>query len=313
MRDPVEFLKTIEGSTGIFFHSDCDGACSGALVLALLRQRRMKPKLMSGELDEEFFDAFANQKTKNVIFLDLAVDQYLEWVEPFKKRNALVIDHHVIHNDLNKMGFIHVNPRFKDPKFYTSASMITFDLCSKAGLKNRKWIAKLGATCDRAIKGTEKEREAASITDAVKAIRKEKGIVALAKYLSTCSSLNEFLDNDRYRRLKEMLDDEIEKQIALFDVTVSGKVNFFQVKSKYSITSIISSALSDMYPKRTIITYTKKGNVYKISGRSQEHNLAEAFSKASKNIGRGGGHPKAAGAMVTNFDLFKARIRKLLG
>ncbi|MFQ6010272.1 MAG: DHHA1 domain-containing protein, partial [Candidatus Aenigmatarchaeota archaeon] len=148
--------------------------------------------------------------------------------------------------------------------------------------------------------------------DAIKAIRKEKGMVSLAKYLSTCKSLKEFLENDQYRRLKEMLDEEIDKQIALFDLTASGEINFFQIKSRYSITSILSSRLSDIYPKRTIITYTRKAGIYKLSGRSQKYNLAEAFDKASKNIGRGGGHPKAAGATVSDIDLFEARLRKLL-
>ncbi|MFQ6009786.1 MAG: DHH family phosphoesterase, partial [Candidatus Aenigmatarchaeota archaeon] len=156
MKDAVGFLKSIEGSAGIFFHADCDGSCSAALVLALLKNRGLRPKVLAGELDEEFFEAFAKQKVGSVIFLDLAVDQYPELLGPFRKRKVLVIDHHVIHNDLNKMGFIHINPRFKNPELYTSASLVTFDICSKAGLKSRKWIAKLGAVGDRAIKGTEK-------------------------------------------------------------------------------------------------------------------------------------------------------------
>jgi nanoRNase/pAp phosphatase (c-di-AMP/oligoRNAs hydrolase) len=67
-----------------------------------------------------------------------------------------------------------------------------------------------------------------------------------------------------------------------------------------------------MYPKKTLILYTKSGSIWKISGRSRKHDVGELFKKATKDIGTGGGHPVAAGADVNDIVLFKKRIMKLI-
>jgi len=310
MEESVRFLKEISGTVDVIFHADCDGCCSGAIMLAFLKQKDVKAVPVAVDLEEEFFSSLGN--ADYTVILDLAIDHYKEWISHLKKGHVLVIDHHVIRNNLNKLGFIHVNPRFGDPNLYTSASMVTHDVCRKAGLNVLEWVGKVGAVGDRALKGDEKEKTAAYMVDAVKAIRKEKGLVSLAKHLSRCESIDEFLKEDKYVNLKETLESELEKQIALFDITSSGEIVFFEVKSRYSITAILSSMLSDMYPKKTIMIFTKKGDIYKVSGRSQKYNLAEAFEKASNGIGKGGGHPAAAGATVNDVFAFKARLEKLL-
>ncbi|MEM5804800.1 MAG: DHHA1 domain-containing protein [Candidatus Aenigmatarchaeota archaeon] len=306
----VDFLKGIDGDVRVIFHSDCDGCCSAAIVLAFLRQRGVKAVPSAGDVEEETLGSVG--RAENVIIVDLAVDNYPEWLGHLKGRKVLIMDHHMIRNDLNKMGFIHVNPRFEKPDLYTSASLVTYDVCRKAGLRGFAWLAKVGAVGDRALEGSKKEKEASCMINSVKAIRKDPGLVTLAKYLSACRTLDEFLKNDKYVRLNEMLNDELEKQIALFELTCSGEVCFFELRSRYSMLAILSSKLLDMYPKKTIIVYSKDGDIYKVSTRSKTYNMAELVGKAAKGIGRAGGHPAAAGGTVTDFGLFRARLEKLL-
>jgi single-stranded DNA-specific DHH superfamily exonuclease len=310
MEEAVRFLKEISGDAEVIFHSDCDGCCSGAIVLAYLKQKDVKFVPLAGDIEESTFEA--KGRAGSTIIVDLAIDSYPEWISHLKKGRVLIMDHHMIKNDLNKSGFIHVNPRFDDPNLYTSASMVTYGVCTKAGLKGFEWLAKVGAVGDRALKGSEKEKEAAFMIDSVKAVRKEKGLVSLAKYLSTCKTLEEFLENDKYIRLKEILENEVEKQITLFELTCSGEINFFELRSRYSMLAIVSSRLLDMYPKKTIIIYSQKGDIYKVSTRSNTYNMAELVGKAAKGIGRAGGHPAAAGGTVSDFGLFRARLEKLM-
>jgi single-stranded DNA-specific DHH superfamily exonuclease len=51
-----------------------------------------------------------------------------------------------------------------------------------------------------------------------------------------------------------------------------------------------------------------------LSGRSKKYDLGEIFKKATKGIGRGGGHAVAAGARIKSedFDRFKTRVLKLM-
>ncbi len=49
----VEFLKKIDGKIKILFHLDADGACSAALVLAMLKQNGKNAELSSVKVEKE--------------------------------------------------------------------------------------------------------------------------------------------------------------------------------------------------------------------------------------------------------------------
>lgn len=285
-----EFLESIEGSVSLFFHNDCDGVSSGALMLTYLKTKGITPELHCGSIDKNVFEKYARHVSDNNIFLDYPIDNYPEYLEPFKEKKVLVIDHHPIIHDLNKKGFIHINPRFKDPKIYKSASQVTYEILEKMGLKGFDWLMRLGAVGDHAIEGTDEENEAADVVSAVESIRKCKGMITLAEFLSTCKHLKDFMYKDSYQKMKNTIDKELDKQVAKFDCTVHGDPSFFEVRSRYGITSKLSSKLFDMYPKKTLILYTKSGSIWKISGRSRKHDVNELFKKAAKDIGTGGGH-----------------------
>lgn len=313
MRRAIEFLKNISNKVSIYIHDDTDGVCSGALLLALLNQKNIRPKLFCGDIEEETF-RMHESKPKNIIFLDFAIDQYPEFLEKFKEKNVLIIDHHPIFNDLNKMGFIHINPRFKDPKKYVSAASICFKICRKAGLENFEWLKRLGNVGDHVISGNKQEREADEIICAVKAVKGSKALLKVTKVLSRIKKIEDFLYRGIYQKIKNEFEKEIEKQIKNFEKFEIKDVNFFELKSKYNILSYLAGVLLDIYPDKTIILYRHRDSVCNVSGRSKKYNLGEIFKKASEGIGRGGGHPIAAGARIRSSDInkFKKRVLKLI-
>ena len=303
----VEFLKNVDKDIVIFANDDGDGVCSAALLLAYLRERKIKPDLYFGGYDRKTLESFTRRKNKFVIFVDFAIDQYLEIIKAFKKSKVMVIDHHVITNNLNKIGVVHINPRFEKPNAYISASHITSDICKKAGLKGCSWLGKLGDVCDRADKGNNLENEAAFIISAIEAIDKNR-FEELAKTLSEIEGLEYFVYNPKYQRLKERLSTEIRLQLESIEPMLSKDIIFFEIKSRLSISSILSSMLLDKYPNKTFLIYKKTNDFYHISGRSKMINLVNAFKIACKGVGRGGGHSVAAGAEVRDINIFMQRF-----
>lgn len=305
------FLKNAKEKIGIFFHNDCDGCCSAAIVLSFLKQNKKNAFLFTGDIDEGDFREFSKEEIDTAIFLDFALDQSPEFLDPFKNKRVLIIDHHPIQNDLNKLGFLYINPRFENPSVYKSTSETCFEICKEAGLKGFEWVMRIGAVGDYTLKGTEQEREAAEIIDAVKAVKKEKGMISLARFLTTCKNLEDFLYLEEYQKIKEVFEEEVEKQVKRFEVF--GMQNFFEVKSAYSITSAVAKRLFDLFPEKTIVVYSKSRGFYKISGRSKRIDMGSVFREASKGIGRGGGHPQAAGAKIPaeHFGKFRRRVIEL--
>lgn len=311
----IEFLKSAEDKIGIFFHNDADGCCSAAIVLAFLKQNRKNASLFCGDIDEEDLKEFSKtikERIDTAIFLDFAVDQYPEFLEPFKNKKVLIIDHHPIQNDLNKFGFLYINPRFENPSVYKSTTEVCFEICKKAGLLGYEWLMRIGAVGDYSIKGSEQEKEAAEIIDAVKAVKKDKGLIALARFLTTCEKLEDFLYIDEYQKMKELCEKEIEKQVKKFEV-YSPEI-FFEIKSPYGMTSQVAKRLFDLFPDKTIITYSKSKGFYKFSGRSKRIDIGSVFRKASEGLGTGGGHAAAAGSKipVSRFGEFRRKVLKMI-
>jgi len=306
------FLKKADGKVGMLFDEDADGISSAALLLAFFKKKKIKAKAIAGKLEKKDFHNFAKQNFDYYIVLDLPVDQYLDFIEPLKGKKVLFIDHHPIAHDLNKFGFVYFNPRLKKPKTYISTAHVIYNLI-KPYLKGFLWLMRLGAVGDHEIDGTEEEIEAVDIINAMLATKKKPSIEALVCFLSDCTRLEEFLYNEKYQKVKNLFIKELDRQIAKYESEAVDEITFFEVKSRYNITSILSTKLFEMYPNRTIILYSKKSpKLWSVSGRSQKYNLGKAFAKAAQGLGRGGGHPAAAGAHVNNFKVFKKRLLKLL-
>jgi len=297
----LDFLNKVNEAK-IVFHSDADGVCSAVLVAKYLKGRGAKVKFVANDLDERKLNLL--DINKNLIFVDLAVDQYEDFVKKLKK--ALIIDHHKISFNLNEIGLIHVNPRFKSDK-YVSCSQVIYDIVG-----GPEWIMKIGAVGDMALKGTEQEEEGGRIISAIKVVKGLRALPKVVDELLICENISEFVEKPENQALMDILDKEIETQILKFDIQGAEDINFFNIRSKLSILGIVSTALFDQYPNKTIICYKKKGDIYKISGRSLKYDLGSIFKKATEGLGRGGGHPQAAGASVSDFKKFKKRVLELM-
>jgi len=311
MKEAVDFLKAAKGKIGIMFDGDADGICAGAILAAYFRKRGIESKLFTGELNTETFENFAKQPLDFWIIADLPVAEKPEWLSSLKVKPILIIDHHPPINDLNKLGFIYVNPRLKDPEIYRCTSHIALDLVSKTGMKDVEWLSRLGQIGDREIDGTDGEKEAVDIIDAVVATKHEGSLVKLAAYLSQ-TTFKKFITEKRFLKVKDEFLKELEKQIALYELSAVGEITFFEIRSRFSMAALVASRLFDLYPRRTIIVYSRKKHEWGVSGRSRKYDMGDVFRKAAEGIGQAGGHPVAAGGRVANFDLFKQRLLKLL-
>ncbi len=297
--EAVNFLKTVEGKVGIFFHDDADGCCAAAIVLSLLRKRGLKPVLDTGEIDSESFARFAKNDLDAVIVLDFAVDQYPDWLKPWKGKPVLIVDHHPPINDLNKSGFLYINPRTEDPKLYISTSQLVHPLCTKAGLKGGDWLVRVGGVGDRALEGNDDEKRAAELIDSVKAVEHETGLVKLASILAGLEKLDRFIYNEKYLKMHQKYEHEINKQLDKFRDVEREDVIWFEVKSNYSVTASLASRLFDIYPDKTLFIYRKDSQSCKIAGRSRKYDLGKIFREVTAVVGgKGGGHPVAAGAKI---------------
>ncbi len=306
----IVFLENIKGSVGILHDSDCDGTCSAAIILAYLNSKKIKAELHQGDYSEEVFEEFSKIKFDNYIFLDLGLSQNFELLKFFKEKKVLIIDHHIIEKDLNKMGFVFVNPRLENPDFYTSTTHLAYDICKSLGLKNFEWLMRIGDVGDSVIKGNEEEKQAAEIIEAVKII-KGQDLSKISRFLSTCKRIEDFVYRGDYRSVLDTLRKELNRTIDKIEAEGLEEINFIEVKAGYKIIRIVSNELFDKHPDKTIILYQKTGNGWSVSGRSHKYNLGELFKKAAEGIGRGGGHTVAAGAKINDIKKFKKRFLEL--
>lgn len=302
-------LKDIYESVGIIFHCDPDGVCSAAQILKYLKSKGIDVFLASGELEERTFKKLP-EKYKLAVILDLPVDYHVSWLKKFS--SGIVIDHHIPKKDLNNYGFVHFNPRFENPELYISTSEICYEICRALGVRNIKWISRIGGVGDRSIKGSEKEVKAVEYINAAKIIKGDDFLPKVAEILAGCRNIDDFLSKKEFESMRRKVRKEIIKWVEKFDP--KEEICFYEIDTPYSIISIVANEIFDRYPEKTIIVYGFKDGVFKISGRSGKYNLGEIFHKAAKGIGKGGGHEVAAGARIEGdkIQLFISRLKKFL-
>ncbi len=93
----------------------------------------------------------------------------------------------------------------------------------------------------------------------------------------------------------------------------------YRIDSRLSIASTVSTMLSERNPDKIIFVVKQSNQMMKISARYQEGrqdtvNLNDLLKKAVKGIGSGGGHIRAAGAVVPKKDWpeFERRVFSLI-
>ena len=311
MNKGIEFLNNIVEPVTLISHNDTDGVCSATLIYTYLKRKGIKVKLYSGDVEERTFSKA--EISPVVITVDLPIDSYPEYLNKFNKSKILVIDHHPIKNDLNKQGIVHINPRFDDPNIYKSASEVCYELLKDISYP-QEWIMRVGAVGDCSIKGTKKEKLASHIISAIRVIKKTVYLPELVEILSECETIDEFINNKEFLEIKNRFQNEINRLVEEFEKQGVKDINFFEVRSEYSLKAILANVLFDRYPSKSIFVYQKTDDgSYRVSVRSRKFNVGKVLEQLAKEIrGAGGGHEVAGAANVKDIKEFKAKIIELI-
>lgn len=324
----------------ILYHRDIDGTTSAALLLKFFPADSRS--LESPRLGTEALYAIKEKKPDLLIFLDLAIDQDWKQIKALEKTaKILVIDHHLFDKDLNSSQTCYLNPRLSHPKAYLSTSYLVYHLLKKLKkpVQGYAWIAALGVIGDYAfeegkdvldearrgdeslLRGEPRESrlgEGGKLISAAITARGEKGAEKALQALMKASQLQNLEGDQQLEKWEKTIREEVERVVESFEREKEWhpqkNLAILDIKSKFSVTSIVSTILAEKHPDLTIIVRRRVEEGSKLSFRNQSGNvnLNDLVKRACKGIGQGGGHEKAAGAFVTDWETFRKRFLKLL-
>ena len=340
--EKLESFLEIEGNRILFHHNDADGVCSAALFLKFFHDFDPRPR--SGPIiDDNFVREMEIERPDLLVFLDLPVDQSWKELNKLMKKlpnlKIVIIDHHIFEKNMNSKHFLHINSMFKS-KDYIPASAIIYDILKemKMNVKPYVWISSIGIIgdygfetnfCKDILKECKKMypdllrghpletrlAEGAEIISAATAIRGLRGAEYTLEALLKSRYFKDFSSVKIFEKWMIQMKREFEKVVKRAEnkKEIVGDVVFFPVKSKLGIYQDLGTYFGKENPKKVVMTIRDFGDgIYKIGlrGQSGKHNLGELAKKCSKGIGNGGGHPKAAGAIVNDIKKFKKRLLK---
>lgn len=336
------FLET-PGKKLLFYHHDADGVCSAALLLRFFGGFEALPRegpRVGGAFPEEV----ARKKPDLLVFLDIPIDQEWRALREIRKRlpglRILIIDHHILEKDLNSKKTIHCNPRFGGD-VYIPAAFLVYNILEGLGknVEPYKWIAGMGIIgdygfreCGDFLEALEKEKPGILKGDPLSSrLGKATELISYAITLKGLRGAKESLEllvkerefegfagNPGLNLWKKSVEREIRKILKAFerDKILYREIGLIEytIRSRLNLTSIISTIIAKENPNMVVMTAKESREGFKISLRCQSGrvNLGELTKKAVKGIGSGGGHKKAAGALVRDFEAFRERFAKAL-
>lgn len=341
MEKSAEFLKNINKKDDVIviFNNDADGICSGVLIEKVVAEATGKRSYSIAQPmppDKNLIRKIQSTVPSKIILTDMAIDQVPHLVKRLAGIcDVLILDHHQLNKNMNSRGIVHYNPRMENAGVYQSTSYIAYKICSQImPMKEHLWIAAVGMVADYNLDFSQ---------DIVKEIRKQYGIegdlysswigriadmieAARATKQFTCEQMleiifsveghEEILDNSGFLDAYKEIQGEIEAVLddARKSSEILGSILFYNIKSKYNLSSAISTRLSELYKNRLIIVWQKAGNRIKVSARNQKGmNVGKIMEKAVHGFGSGGGHEAAAGATLpaADWEKFKENLIKL--
>ncbi|MCJ7816637.1 MAG: DHHA1 domain-containing protein [Candidatus Aenigmarchaeota archaeon] len=338
LRRLEEFLKT-PGKRLLFNHRDADGICSAALLLKFFGDFESNVR-QGPRIEREFVKEIVEKKPDMLVFLDLPVDQ--EWdkikeiLEKLPKTRMVVIDHHIYERDMNSERIVHVNPRFFEDK-YIATSYVVYKLLQNLG-KNISpfvWISAIGIIGDYDIKdcmdvlelsektypgsiGKSPMRSklgyASELICSAVTIKGNEGADSVLKILLESKDYKKFLQSKRLKIWHQKVRGEIRRVIkdAYRNREMHAKLglHIYTIRTRMSLTSAVSTYFGEKYPDKTVIIRRKAGSEWKLSFRNQSGNVnvGNLAKKCVQGIGTGGGHKKAAGAIVSDWEKFRETL-----
>ncbi|MBM3303635.1 MAG: DHH family phosphoesterase [Candidatus Aenigmarchaeota archaeon] len=320
------------GRVLLLYHHDTDGICSAALLLRFFPKMKSLP-LEGPRLDRKEMKRIASQDADVMIFLDLPVDQEFESLMQLKRKAKLaVIDHHIAERDLSRWGVLHINPRL-EKDVYLPTSYMVYKILEKLGKKPSgvKWISCIGvygdygmkdcaaflASCDMGREGMALGSELISAAVTLKGL---KGADIALKYLLASEDFSNFSRSNALKAWKAAVSKEFNEIMGHFDggkeLYPDAGLVIYEIRNRLNLTSAVSNRLSELLPDLVVMIRKKhdkggQGKEWKLSLRCQSGrvNLGLITKKCAEGIGSGGGHKKAAGAVVSDYGKFLARLR----
>ncbi len=344
--DAVEFLKSIKSKDNvvIIFNNDGDGICSCALTKKFLESKGIEPLTISQPMPPDKFLQKKIQTTlpTKIIFLDMAIDQQPNIVKRFASIcDILIVDHHTIAKNMNSRGIVHYNPRFKDNKIYQSATYCAYKLVSEIeDFSEHLWIAAVGMVSDYNLEDSQDvvseiakkysvERQLyksifGRLADMI-AYTRATGMLSCEEMTdliskATLENIETVKNYDKMLQSFQIVDNEINAILDDIEKNAEriGQIIFYNIKSRYGLSSIVSTRISGKYEDKIIIIYEKGKSDAHVSARNQskKYDMGKLLQKAMRDIkGSAGGHEAAAGATMPakDWEKFKEQLIALTG
>jgi len=328
-----------EDRTAILYHSDVDGICSAVITLSAIEKKGNKVILFQSVVhkvdlfSKELLNKLKENKINKVIMLDFSADQHPGGVREIEKfSDVLILDHHETLCNLNSEKTLFIKARdYYNSETYTPCSKLCFDIFSKiVNMGDLYDIMLVGFVSDSQFQGWEKEIKKKypklSAEHFMKVIKKLNNGVISQKQDFCLKILRE---NKNFYQLNKKLSKIIfpsEKDIAYYlknwkklaEINKKLKLAFLHIKSKYRISSTVSTVVAYGLVDWVVITYQKLNNVIQISARRQDAKIKmnELLADSIKGFenATAGGHIPAAGGniMPEDFKRFKQNIIKNL-
>jgi len=333
-RDYLEVLLEDKGRRIVLYHTDPDGICSAAMIAKLFSDIEFIPR-KGPTFTKEFVDVLIEKKPDILIAIDLPIDQDTETINRLKKEipglRMSIIDHHIYESNMNP-EILHINPRFHKKGIYMPAACMIYRLLEamKLDVKPMLWIAAAGvigdmgmADCGKLLADTKKgfpyllkkEPRDSKIMDAVETISAVitmtglKGAANCLKAIKDADGFEDFVKNEKLAKLRSDFNEEFEYVTGGFEkehVDHTKNIWSYRIDSAYSITSQVANHFGLEFPDNIIIIKKVHNQRWKMSirGHNTKLNLGDIVKKSVKGLGSGGGHEKAAAALVSDWDKF---------
>jgi single-stranded DNA-specific DHH superfamily exonuclease len=305
-------LEKLEGKGLVIHHWDTDGICSAKLILENFKDKQIKnatPTLGHYYLTKEEIERYS--KYDYIIILDMSFppDNILKLT---KKSKIMIFDHHL--GILIDQVF-HYNPVIKgeSPNVYPSASWIVNDyLKNKVNLyallgiigdheqkikNNFKFSKKINEYCHKNKLTFEDLLKMVYLLDSNYKIGDKKAVEEAPYILLKISNPQEIIENIKWNKNLEKLDDEINKTLKMPYEKINDII-FKKIDTKYNIISTITRKISWNTGEDTLVINTgffdDKDQIYLRSKKN-----VESLIKKGKELGfKCGGKKEVLGAVV---------------
>ena len=330
----------------IIHDTDPDGICSAVIVAKGIERLRGRTIELHLPIDKKNYGItkgmlaqLRKKKITKLITCDFSPEQYLKGLRAAaKNRDVLVIDHHKIYADTDKLPALFYKPQlFMEGKAqqYCTAKLAYDSLSRVVDVSDLDWMAVSASIADIAT---------APWMDWIRLVYRKYDLVltdnlfetALGEVATIISSVEVYdtllcgksfrtmYDAKLYQdvlgaplvRYKHIIDKEIGKHVQLFErkKETHGELLLYKLTSRYRIHSVLSTILGLDHPHNTIVIINTSKPFISVSARRNDcklgvNTLLENATKGFQGSNAGGHIPAAGGGFPRKYlNTFKKRV-----